>query len=156
MNLKKELTCHLCGKATSIYELKAYPDGKWICINCADKIYNRRIKKEEYKIRESKINKNFDPYAMDLIDNNVSFIKTKSQEDKIMVEEKKVSNDSAVKEKSNTLRERKLYKCTYCKFESGQYNEEATCPNCGRSGRLVRTLNTSEIVDDIKKEPFYG
>jgi len=151
----KELSCHLCGKLTPLYQVKAYNESHWICSGCADRVFHRTIKKPLEESREQKKEipqMTFDPFG----EGNKSTDRSPASSLYVKQLEKSTifSRREEMRKASKKRGEKHVYKCTHCTFESRHYNENEICPNCGRYNTLVRIPLAADIVDEVKRNRF--
>ncbi len=155
-SLNKELSCYLCDKMTNVHELKAYPGGSWICADCSRKMFGNKkmrleISEKPQQYRHINIVKEFDPYK-EYEEADIKSTKSASQQPANIPIQASVEINKTVHKKPRS--DKKLYKCTYCTFESRHYKDDDICPNCGRK-RLVKVITTAELLKDMQKEPFF-
>jgi len=152
---EKELPCYICGKPTHISNLKAYPGNNWICNDCSNKLYFKprrtQFQSNEPKLEKVKVRKYFDPFGDDEFEDEIiqHSIITKKDTKKEEDIERLFKDKSSVPKK-----EKKIYKCAYCNFQSRYYRNNEICQNCGRKGSLVKVLSSSGILKDVEREQF--
>ena len=142
--MNKELPCHVCGKSTPINELKAFPGLKWVCTQCSQRTTRGSFRSEFARPLVQERKEVFvDPFNEEKRVQQASIPKSTQERSWSVIQPKKEP------------KEKILYKCSRCRFESRQTKEDAVCPNCGREGTLMKVASASEILKDVEEKPFF-